>query len=120
MNGQDHAIRSLLSIDELADHLGVSVRHVRRLVSERRLPVHNWDRLLRFDLAEVNHWLESIRSPRSTTSDPTGASRSSRGSDAAPGGRRKGGWGVKRASHTGQQRSLPVTNGYLETDVTLG
>jgi excisionase family DNA binding protein len=70
MNGQDHAIRSVLSIDELADDLGDSVRHVRPLVSERRIPVHKWGRLLRFDIAEVNRWLESIRSPRSTTADP--------------------------------------------------
>ena len=69
MNVHDQAIRSLVSIDELADHLGVSVRHVRRLVSERRIPFHKWGRLLRFDVAEINRWLPSTRSPRSTTTD---------------------------------------------------
>jgi hypothetical protein len=40
MNVQDHAIRNLVSIEDLADLLGVSVRHVRRLVSESRIPFH--------------------------------------------------------------------------------
>ncbi|HEV2069013.1 MAG TPA: helix-turn-helix domain-containing protein [Acidimicrobiales bacterium] len=29
----------LMRIDEVAEHLGVSVRHVRRLVQERRIPL---------------------------------------------------------------------------------
>ncbi len=32
----------LMRIDEVAEHLGVSVRHVRRLVQERRIPFLNW------------------------------------------------------------------------------
>ena len=51
-------LRRLVDIDELADHLGVSVRHVRRLVSERRIPFHKWGRLLRFDVDQVNRWLD--------------------------------------------------------------
>ena len=48
----------LVDIEQLADHLGVSVRHVRRLVSERRIPFHKWGRLLRFDIDQVNAWLD--------------------------------------------------------------
>jgi excisionase family DNA binding protein len=70
MNVHDQAIRSLVSIDELADDLSVSVRHVRRLVSERRIPFYKWDRLLRLHRPEVNSGLESTRSPKSTTPDP--------------------------------------------------
>jgi excisionase family DNA binding protein len=51
----------LISIEDLAVHLGVSVRHVRRLVSERRIPFHKWGRLLRFDVDEVNVWLNRTR-----------------------------------------------------------
>ncbi len=60
-SGRPPAVRRLISIDELADNLGVSVRHVRRLVSERRIPFHKWGRLLRFDVDEVNRWLDATR-----------------------------------------------------------
>jgi len=42
----------LLTIEQIADHLGVSVRHVRRLVAERRIPFVKWGHLLRFDPAK--------------------------------------------------------------------
>lgn len=57
------AERRLISIDDLAATLGVSVRHVRRLVSERRIPFHKWGRLLRFDADEVARWIEAARVP---------------------------------------------------------
>jgi excisionase family DNA binding protein len=47
----------LVDIGEVADHLGVSVRHVRRLVAERRIPYVKWGHLLRFDPLEVSSWL---------------------------------------------------------------
>lgn len=56
----------LLDIDEVAAHLGVSVRHVRRLVAERRIPFVKWGKLLRFDPADIAVWLDVQRvSPRS-------------------------------------------------------
>jgi excisionase family DNA binding protein len=57
--GRPADLRHLVSIEDLAEHLGVSVRHVRRLVSERRIPFHKWGRLLRFDIDEVNTWLDA-------------------------------------------------------------
>jgi excisionase family DNA binding protein len=51
----------LLSIDELAEHLGVTVRHVRRLVAERRVPYLKVGRLVRFDPAEITAWLNGRR-----------------------------------------------------------
>jgi excisionase family DNA binding protein len=42
----------------VAAHLGVSVRHVRRLVFERRIPYLKWGHLLRFDPAALAKWLE--------------------------------------------------------------
>ncbi|MDZ7676918.1 MAG: helix-turn-helix domain-containing protein [Acidimicrobiales bacterium] len=49
--------RSLLTIAEVADRLGVTVRHVRRLVHERRIPYVKWGRLLRFDPDEIEEWI---------------------------------------------------------------
>ena len=51
----------LLDIAGLAEHLGVEVRHVRRLVHERRVPYIKWGHLLRFDPAEIEAWLEAHR-----------------------------------------------------------
>ena len=51
----------LLTIEQIAEHLGVTVRHVRRLVAERRIPYIKWGHLLRFDPADVAEWLESSR-----------------------------------------------------------
>ena len=52
---------TLLDINDLADHLGVNVRHVRRLVTERRIPYIKWGHLLRFDPREVETWLDESR-----------------------------------------------------------
>jgi excisionase family DNA binding protein len=50
---------SLLTIDQVAVRLGVSVRHVRRLVAERRIPYTKWGKLLRFESAAIEQWLET-------------------------------------------------------------
>jgi excisionase family DNA binding protein len=51
----------LLDITEVARHLGVNVRHVRRLIAERRIPFIKWGHLIRFDPAEIVDWLERNR-----------------------------------------------------------
>lgn len=38
MAGSTERLPRLMSIEELAEHLGVTERHVRRLVAERRCP----------------------------------------------------------------------------------
>jgi excisionase family DNA binding protein len=48
----------LVDIDSIAEHLGVEVRHVRRLVFERRIPFIKWGRLLRFDPVDIAAWLD--------------------------------------------------------------
>jgi excisionase family DNA binding protein len=55
----------LIDINELARHLGVNVRHVRRLVAERRIPFVKWGHLLRFDPAEIKRWVDTARRPSS-------------------------------------------------------
>ena len=51
----------LVDITAIAAHLGVEVRHVRRLVAERRIPFIKWGHLLRFDPAEIDTWINDYR-----------------------------------------------------------
>jgi len=51
----------LLTMDQLAERLGVTRRHVRRLVTERRVPFLRVGRFIRFDAAEIADWLNSSR-----------------------------------------------------------
>lgn len=53
--------RRLVGIADVADYLGVDIRHIRRLVHERRVPFYKWGHLLRFDLAEIDTWLTECR-----------------------------------------------------------
>ena len=45
---------ALLDVDEVAELLNVSVRHVRRLVFERRIPFLKSEHLVRFDRRNSN------------------------------------------------------------------
>lgn len=56
-------IRGLWDVEAVARRLGVQVRHIRRLVSERRIPYLKWGHLLRFDPAEIERWLDGARRP---------------------------------------------------------
>jgi excisionase family DNA binding protein len=51
----------LLDIEGVAEVLGVSVRHVRRLVAERRIPYVKWGRYLRFDPVQLETWIDDAR-----------------------------------------------------------
>jgi excisionase family DNA binding protein len=53
--------RDLIDLPTAADRLGVSVRYVRRLVAERRIPYFKLGHLLRFDTAEIDGWLEQAK-----------------------------------------------------------
>lgn len=53
----------LLDIEGVADRLGVAVRHVRRLVAERRIPFVKWGHLLRFDPDQIADWVDAARVP---------------------------------------------------------
>jgi excisionase family DNA binding protein len=60
-NGTGDERAPLVDINVVAMRLGVQVRHVRRLVHERRIPYVKWGHLLRFDPADINAWLEASR-----------------------------------------------------------
>jgi excisionase family DNA binding protein len=53
--------RNLIDITGVAERLGVTERHVRRLVFERRIPFIKWGHLLRFDPDEIERWLDEAR-----------------------------------------------------------
>ncbi len=53
----------LLTIDQLAEQLGITTRHVRRLVAERRVPYVKVGWLVRFDTDEITSWLDQHRVP---------------------------------------------------------
>ena len=56
-----HQSAKLMAIEEVAERLGVSVRHVRRLVHERRIPFIKWGHLLRFDPDDIEAWIDESR-----------------------------------------------------------
>jgi excisionase family DNA binding protein len=58
----DLPTHALLTVGDVAKRLGVNVRHVRRLVQERRLPYVKWGRLLRFDPVDIAAFVDEHRS----------------------------------------------------------
>jgi excisionase family DNA binding protein len=54
-------IPQLVDIPTLARILGDSVRHIRRLVAENRIPYIKVGHFIRFDLREIARWLDSHR-----------------------------------------------------------
>lgn len=51
----------LISVEQLADELNVSVRYVRRIVAERRIPYVKVGHLIRFQRDEVQRWVDANR-----------------------------------------------------------
>jgi excisionase family DNA binding protein len=58
-----HTRPPLMDIEAVAQRLGVGVRHVRRLVTEKRIPYRKWGHLLRFEPQEIEEWIEATRVP---------------------------------------------------------
>ena len=58
---EENEVPRLLDVVRLAERLGVTERHVRRLVAERRIPFLKWGRLLRFDPREIVAFLDDAR-----------------------------------------------------------
>lgn len=53
--------RPPLSLDEAAAYLNVKPRYMRRLVEQRRVPVLRFGRLLRFNVADLDAFIEKSR-----------------------------------------------------------
>lgn len=73
----------LLDVEEVAQRLGVTVRLVRRNVAAREIPFIKLRRLLRFDPAEIDAWVERARVP--TAKDQLSAERNRRAARHAGG-----------------------------------
>jgi excisionase family DNA binding protein len=52
---------SLIGIEAVAECLGVSVRHIRRLIAERRIPFVKVGHFVRFDPQAVLGWVDEHR-----------------------------------------------------------
>lgn len=52
---------ALIDVPTLAERLGTSVRHIRRLLNERRVPYYKVGGLVRFDPLEIDAWVRSQR-----------------------------------------------------------
>jgi excisionase family DNA binding protein len=63
LHGRLETGRGLVDIAAVARRLGVTERHMRRLVSERRIPFIKWGHLLRFDPDEIEAWIDAVRRP---------------------------------------------------------
>jgi len=63
-------LATLLDIEAVAERLGVTERHVRRLVAERRIPHVKVGRFVRFDPADVADWIRACRVPARELSHP--------------------------------------------------
>jgi excisionase family DNA binding protein len=61
----------LLTIDQLADRLCVSIRHIRRLIAEKRVPYLKVGWPVRFDPNEIARWLDNTRHPLKAGVDRT-------------------------------------------------
>ena len=59
----------LMDIEEVAKRLSVGVRHVRRLVADKRIPYRKWGHLLRFERDEIEEWIEATKVPVRPPSD---------------------------------------------------
>lgn len=54
---------ALLDVEGAAEVLGVGVRHVRRLVDQRRIPFVKVGHYVRFDPREIAAWIDDRRVP---------------------------------------------------------
>ena len=50
--------RPLVDVNGAAEYLGTTTRHLRRLVSERRIPHTKIGGLVRFDLDALDQWID--------------------------------------------------------------
>lgn len=54
---------SLVDVEGAAARLGISVRHVRHLIAQRRIPYVKVGHYVRFDPDELDAWIDERRVP---------------------------------------------------------
>jgi excisionase family DNA binding protein len=57
----DHGLPTLLDSSQIAGMLGITERHVRRLVLERRIPFAKVGRFVRFDPRDIEQWVQAAK-----------------------------------------------------------
>ncbi len=57
---------TLLRASEIAGMLGITERHVRRLVLEKRIPYAKVGRFVRFDPRDIEQWVQAAKVPTRT------------------------------------------------------
>lgn len=62
----DHGLPTLLDSSQIAGMLGITERHVRRLVLERRIPFAKVGRFVRFDPRDIEQWVQAAKVSSST------------------------------------------------------
>ena len=88
--------RPLLDVAGVAEYLGTTARHIRRLVADRSIPHHKVGGLLRFDPDTIDGWLEEHqRGPTPVEETSDGAVGSIRSTTR------------RRSAETEPSRSLP-------------
>jgi excisionase family DNA binding protein len=63
-------LSTLLDIGAVAERLCVTERHVRRLVTERRIPYVKVGRFVRFDPVDIGDWISAARVPPRSLTHP--------------------------------------------------
>ena len=58
-----------LSVDEIADHLGIKKDTVYKWVRKRNLPFHKMGKLLKFQIKEVDKWVREGKANANYNSD---------------------------------------------------
>ena len=61
LRGNDAVLTPLLTIEQVAEHLSVSVKSVRRLVGQRELPCVRIGRRIRFQVGDVSRFVAARR-----------------------------------------------------------
>lgn len=51
-----------LSVDEIAEHLGVSKDTIRKWIRKESIPYHKVGKLYKFKISEVDEWVDSGKS----------------------------------------------------------
>jgi len=55
----DHVVERWYSMNEIAEHLGVSRDTVLSWIKEKKMPAHRVGRLWKFKVSEVDEWIRA-------------------------------------------------------------
>lgn len=61
-----------VSVDQIAEHLGVTRASIYRWIDRKNLPAHRMGRLWKFQLSEVNGWVRAGGADEYKMNDSTG------------------------------------------------